>query len=89
MLLKLQMGQSKGQTVHLWNDSGMKKKLLNAFEKSDCVKMSIFLLNKTDAFWFNSLCFLFLFLEKADDPAPRKNHQKELLFVTLPYVENF
>lgn len=83
-LVKLQMGQSEGQTVQLWNISGMKKKLLNAFEKRDCVKMSIFLLNKTDVFWFNSFCFLFLCLEEAGDPPLRKSQQKESLFVTLP-----
>lgn len=76
MLLKLQMGQYEGQTVQLWNVSGMKKKLLSAFEKRGCVKMSIFFLNKTDVFCFNSLCFLFLFTERAGDPAPRKNQQK-------------
>lgn len=89
MLLKLQMRQSEGQTVQLWNISGTKKKLLNAFKKRDCVTMSILLLNKQAVFCFNSLCYLFLFLEEAGDPAPRKNQQKELLFVTLSYTANF
>lgn len=78
MLLKLQMGQSKGQTVQLWNVSGMETKLLNAFEKRDCVKVS-FLLFKQNRFFFNSLCFLFLFLEQAGDPAPRSFHQKGII----------
>lgn len=72
------MGQSEGQTGQIWNACVMKKKLLNAFEKRH-VEMSIFLLNKTEIFFINFLCLLFLFLGE-------KNHQKELLFVILPYI---
>lgn len=55
------MGQSEGQPGQIWNASVMKKKLLNAFEKRHA-KMSIFLLNKTEIFFINFLCLLFLFL---------------------------
>jgi len=68
----------------LWDE-----KTFEAFEKTDCVKMSIFLLNKTDVFSFNSLCFLFLSLEKAGEPTPRKISAKGMQFVALPYVDSF
>lgn len=60
----------------LWGE----EKYFDAFEKRH-VKMSTFLLNKTEVFCIIFLYFLFLFLEG-------KSHQKELLFVILLYIKN-
>lgn len=89
MLLNLQMRQTEGWTVQLWNVSGMKKNLLNAFEKRDCVKMSIFLLNKRDVFCLNFLCFYSTSGRHRWLCPQKKISKKESLFVTLPSIENF